>query len=95
MLKLLSVKRLILPHRSNCLGFSAKQSFLFSNDPKTNSSEAAIKKTQNKTFFQKYFGPETYTTSPYFKNRWLVVIPCFISNLCIGSPYAWSMVAGK
>ena len=45
-------------------------------------------------FFQKYFGPQTYVASPKFKNRWLMVIPCFLSNLCIGSPYAWSMVAG-
>jgi len=45
-------------------------------------------------FFQRYFGPQSYTASPKSKNRWLMVIPCFLSNLCIGSPYAWSMVSG-
>lgn len=47
------------------------------------------------SFFQKWFGPQSYRASPNFKNRWLMVLPAFLTHLCIGSPWAWSVVVGK
>ena len=67
--------------------------FVFSTDQPTNEIKTDDKTTVPKTFFQRFFGPQTYIASPKFKKRWLMVIPCFLSNLCIGSPYAWSLVA--
>ncbi len=46
-------------------------------------------------FFQKWFGPQTYRASPTFKNRWLMVLPAFMTHLCIGSPWAWSVIVGN
>lgn len=71
-----------------------KHNYLFSSN-----NQAPIEPTPPKSFFSspvflKYFGPKTYIASPRFKNRWLMVLPCVLSNLCIGSPYAWSLVAG-
>eukprot|EP01038_Epipyxis_sp_PR26KG_P004904 gene4904-6867_t len=30
---------------------------------------------------------------PNFKNRWLMTIPAFATHMCIGSPWAWSLMA--
>ncbi len=41
----------------------------------------------------KYFGPESNIASKTFNNRWLMVAPAFITHVCIGAPYAWSLMA--
>ena len=74
-------------------------SYLISNISSSKNEQSTQTSKQSKSFlnspfFQKYFGPQANTASPNFKKRWLMVIPCFLSNLCIGAPYAWSMVAG-
>ena len=33
------------------------------------------------------------TASPAFTNRWLMVLPAFGTHLCLGAPYAWSLMA--
>jgi len=33
------------------------------------------------------------TASETFTNRWLMVIPAFATHLCLGAPYAWSLMA--
>lgn len=33
------------------------------------------------------------TASEAFTNRWLMVIPAFASHLCLGAPFAWSLMA--
>ena len=30
-----------------------------------------------------------------FKNRWLMVLPAFATHMCLGSPYAWSLMADQ
>lgn len=42
----------------------------------------------------KLFSPERVVASPSFTNRWLMTIPAFATHLCIGSPYAWSVMSG-
>lgn len=32
------------------------------------------------------------TSKSFFKNRWLMLIPAFATNVCIGSPWAWSIM---
>lgn len=39
------------------------------------------------------FGPESCVASPTFTNRWLMVIPAFTTQMCLGAPYAWSLMA--
>ena len=50
-------------------------------------------KSEKKTFFQKFFGPESVVASPNFKSRWLVALPAFATHMCIGAPYAWSAMS--
>lgn len=64
----------------------------FSTSEKPAQVDAQSQKTP--TFFQKYFGPHTYIAKPNFKKRWLITVPCVLNQICIGSPYAWSIVAG-
>ena len=87
--RLLALKK--LPLRMNSLVFFNHSIFPFSSQP-TPSNQ--LEKPQKPTLYQRFFGPQTNTVSPRFKKRWLIVFPCFLSNLCLGSPYAWSIVAG-
>lgn len=87
--KLLNLKK----SSSLCRSFLPRKAlFSFSNvqqPPKMDS-----KPSTPPTFYEKWFGPGTSIASPLFTNRWLVALPCFLNHLCIGSPYAWSMVGG-
>ena len=56
-------------------------------------SSNAPKAVEEKSFFQKYFGPESVVASPKFKNRWLIALPAFATHMCIGAPYAWSAMS--
>lgn len=44
--------------------------------------------------FDKLFGPQTVEAKPSFTNRWAIVVPAFLTHMCIGSPWAWSAVSG-
>lgn len=57
------------------------------------SSKAHEKTADNKSFFQKFFGPDSVVASPKFKNRWLIALPAFATHMCIGAPYAWSAMS--
>ena len=93
-MRLLALKK--LPLRRNSLGFFKQPIFPFSSQQKPeNQLEKPQTIPQKQTWYQKFFGPQTNTVSPQFKKRWLIVLPCFLSNLCLGSPYAWSIVAGN
>ena len=48
---------------------------------------------ENGSLFNKYFGPESNVASPTFKNRWLMVIPAFTTQMFLGAHYAWSLMA--
>lgn len=43
----------------------------------------------------KLWGPDSNIASPNFNNRWAMVIPAFFAHMCIGSPYAWSMMGDQ
>lgn len=90
-MRLFSIKK--FPLKANSFKMFKKPSFGFSSQQSQPTVEAQTNPPKQ-TWFQKFFGPQTYIASPKFKKRWLILIPCFLNNLCFGSPYAWSIVAG-
>lgn len=46
-----------------------------------------------KGLIDRLFGLESNVAPENFKNRWLMLLPAIASHICIGSPYAWSMMA--
>lgn len=44
-------------------------------------------------FFDRIWGPESSVAPETFTNRWLMTIPAFTTHLCLGAPYAWSLMA--
>lgn len=46
-----------------------------------------------KGLLDRLLGLETSVASEGFKHRWAMAIPAFATHLCIGSPYAWSLMA--
>lgn len=45
------------------------------------------------SLMDRFFGYETNEASKDFKGRWLMAIPAFATHMCIGSPWAWSLMA--
>lgn len=45
------------------------------------------------SIIDRLFGLDSCVASETFKSRWLMVIPAFATHMCIGSPYAWSLMA--
>lgn len=41
------------------------------------------------------WGPDSNIASKTFTNRWAMIIPAFFTHMCIGSPYAWSMMGDQ
>ena len=39
------------------------------------------------------FGLDSNVASEKFKNRWLMAVPAVFTHMCIGSPWAWSLMA--
>lgn len=90
---LLKHRSALLLRNNSFIKFHNAQIFSFSKDSKNNyisSDSSSFKK-----YYEKYFGLPTNFASPTFKSRWLMVIPAFFTHLCIGSPWAWSVVAGS
>ncbi len=56
-------------------------------------NEPKVEEKKKGGFLDRLFGVESNISSPTFKNRWLMVAPAFATHMCIGSPYAWSMMA--
>eukprot|EP01041_Mallomonas_annulata_P011127 gene11128-23259_t len=54
------------------------------------STVATSEKT--KGFMFSLYGPESNVASEKFKGRWLMAVPAFATHMCIGSPYAWSLM---
>ena len=42
---------------------------------------------------ERMIGLESNIASESFKSRWLMAIPAFATHMCIGSPFAWSLMA--
>jgi hypothetical protein len=40
-----------------------------------------------------FLSPQSCYASPSFRNRWLMVLPAFATHMCIGSPFAWSIIS--
>eukprot|EP01035_Chromulina_nebulosa_P027044 gene27044-35499_t len=55
-----------------------------------NSDETKIK---NNSLFDRLFGLESNVATKGFTNRWLMAVPAFGTHMCIGSPWAWSIMA--
>ena len=45
-----------------------------------------------KGFLNSLYGPESNVASEGFTSRWLMAVPAFATHMCIGSPYAWSLM---
>jgi MFS family permease len=45
------------------------------------------------SLWDKTFGPESNVASEDFKSRWAMAVPAFATHMCIGSPWAWSLMA--
>jgi MFS family permease len=54
-------------------------------------AESSVKKPEG--FFEKKFGFESNFATKEFNSRWLMAIPAVTTHLCIGSPWAWSLIA--
>lgn len=52
-----------------------------------------ISKSKSPGFLEKFWGKESCMASPSTTSRWLMTVPAVMSHLCIGSPYAWSLMA--
>jgi MFS family permease len=62
----------------------------FSTEQKSSSDNSSPKKT---SLIERLYGVESNVAAPTFKNRWAMVVPAVATHICIGSPYAWSMMA--
>ncbi|CAM9336130.1 unnamed protein product [Choristocarpus tenellus] len=55
------------------------------------------RKTEQKPpqgFIERVMGRDSCVASPAFTNRWAMVVPAFATHMCIGSPWAWSVMSG-
>lgn len=43
-------------------------------------------------FFERHFGKQSCEAKSDFKSRWLMAVPAFATHMCIGSPWAWSIM---
>lgn len=57
----------------------------------SSSSEPAKKYESKPGFFN--LSLESNIASPTFTNRWAMLVPAVFTHLCIGSPFAWSLMA--
>lgn len=46
-------------------------------------------------FLNRLYGKESNSASPSFKNRWAMILPAMMAHMCIGSPYAWSVMGDQ
>ena len=79
-----------VPKKNHYLG--SQLSYL-STDNSGKSFSTSEKDTKPKGLLDRLYGPESCVASPTFTNRWLMVIPAFATQMCLGAPYAWSLMA--
>ena len=48
---------------------------------------------KGESFLDKLFGEDSNIADKNFTNRWLMAVPAFATHVCIGSPWAWSVMA--
>ncbi|CAM9419845.1 unnamed protein product [Sphacelaria rigidula] len=44
--------------------------------------------------FMRMMGKDSCVAAPDYTNRWAMVAPAFLTHMCIGSPWAWSVMSG-
>lgn len=49
--------------------------------------------TPKRSLWDRLWGVESNVAPENFKSRWLMVAPAVATHICIGSPYAWSLMA--
>jgi MFS family permease len=54
---------------------------------------AKPEKPVKRSLIDKLWGKDSSVASEKFSNRWLMAIPAFSTHLCLGAPYAWSLMA--
>jgi len=64
---------------------------ILSNAIRYNSSSSS--EVKSKGLLDRLLCPESNVAPEGFKHRWAMAIPAFATHLCIGSPYAWSLMA--
>jgi MFS family permease len=96
MLKIRNLTRIVKPSqnvKSNTWNKVFKQqsvdNFRAFSTTNVDSNESAKKSG----VIDRLFGFESNVASSTFNNRWLMVAPAFMTHLCIGAPYAWSLMA--
>jgi hypothetical protein len=72
------------------LGISSRD--LSTDSKETTEAPAAAEKPQG--FLSRLLSREASVASPEFTNRWAMVVPAFVTHMCIGSPWAWSVLSG-
>jgi MFS family permease len=65
-----------------------------STTPASPATPAAADDTKgNGGLWERWLGKGNLYAKEDFKNRWAMVLPAMACHMCIGSPYAWSLVA--
>ena len=55
-------------------------------------NENAVQK-DTPTGWRRFFTPEGSQADESYKNRWFMALPAFLTHICIGSPWAWSVMS--
>ena len=72
-------------NNSRCIRQFTSSSSLSSSSPPT--APSATSSTGG------ILGLDSNVASEKFKGRWLMAVPAFLTHMCIGSPWAWSLMA--
>lgn len=91
-IKLINLKKPLISSLFNHFTISKPIFCYYSSSPDSTNPKKTETKVISK-FFSKFFAPET-SRAPLGYNRYLMAIPCFLIHICIGAPYAWSIVVG-
>lgn len=54
---------------------------------------SSVPEEKKEGLFERLFGAKSSVSAPEFKNRWGMAIPAVGLHMCIGSPYAWSIMS--
>lgn len=65
----------------------------FSSSSNSNDKPAESKEPKKLGFFERIWGFDSNVASESFTNRWAMVLPAFATHVCVGSPWAWSVMA--
>ncbi|RYG63354.1 MFS transporter, partial [archaeon] len=88
-----ATQRLTASHfASNLTAISVRKSHFSTNTPSQPSGDGNTP-PKKLGLLDRLFGEESNVASENFKSRWSMIVPAAAIHLCIGSPYAWSLMA--